>query len=168
MSLLSSHGISIAQEREVAPAVQSDGGATYLHDLNLHLCPVLILSDDLLVAGQAETFDFVFIDADKVNYDNYYEKSLLLLRKGGVIAIDNVRDKYLGLSANSWIFLAAKSELALFLIVQVLWDGKVLNPAPDDEDSVAIDKFNKKLHRDIRINLSMLTVGDGLTLAIKL
>lgn len=168
MSLSSSRGITIAQEREVAAAVQSDGGATYLYDLNLHLCPLLIPSDDLLAAGQAETFDFVFIDADKVNYDNYYEKSLQLLRKGGVIAIDNVRDKYLGSSASSRIFQAAKSVLALLLIVQVLWDGKVLKPAPDDDDTVAIDKLNKKLHRDIRVNLSMLTVGDGLTLAIKL
>ncbi|XP_058841051.1 catechol O-methyltransferase domain-containing protein 1-like isoform X2 [Acipenser ruthenus] len=79
------------------------------------------------------------LDADKSNYDHYYEKCLLLIRKGGIIAIDNV-----------------------------LWGGKVLNPETGDKDTQCIHKLNEKIHRDSRVNISMITVGDGLTLAFKL
>ncbi|KAM8859808.1 catechol O-methyltransferase domain-containing protein 1-like isoform 2-T2 [Spinachia spinachia] len=94
--------------------------------------------NELIAAGEAGTYDFVFIDADKFNYDRYYEKSLKLIRTGGIIAVDNV-----------------------------LWSGKVVNPAPNDLTSQALDALNKKLHNDQRIELSMLVVGDGLSICIK-
>ncbi|XP_010868287.1 catechol O-methyltransferase domain-containing protein 1 [Esox lucius] len=106
--------------------------------INVRLQACLKTLDELIAAGESATYDFVFIDADKRSYDQYYEKSLELVRQGGIIAIDNV-----------------------------LWSGKVVDPSPDDLTSQALDKLNKKLHTDQRIDLSMLTVGDGLTLAIK-
>jgi predicted O-methyltransferase YrrM len=106
--------------------------------IDLRIGPALETLDELLNANETETFDFAFIDADKTNYENYYERALRLLRKGGLIVIDNT-----------------------------LWSGAVANPEINDADTVAIRSLNRKLHRDERVTLSMLTVGDGLTLAIK-
>lgn len=108
------------------------------HKIDLHIGPAAKTMDALIEKGEAETYDFVFIDADKENYDNYYERALTLLRKGGLILIDNV-----------------------------LWDGAVIDPADKQPSTEAIRKLNKKLHHDDRVTISMVPIGDGLTLARK-
>jgi caffeoyl-CoA O-methyltransferase len=112
--------------------------AQVAHKIDLHLAPALETLDKLLAAGEAETFDFAFIDADKSNYDNYYERSLQLIRPGGLIAIDNV-----------------------------LWSGRVADPQVQDNRTKKIRAFNEKLLQDQRISLSLVPIGDGLTLARK-
>src|SRR5947209_19645519 len=107
--------------------------------IELRLGPALDTLDSLSAAGQAGSFDLVFIDAHKSNYSNYYERALTLLRRGGVVAVDNV-----------------------------LWDGSVIDAGAQDADTRAIRDFNRKLHTDERVCLSMVTLGDGLTLACKL
>ncbi len=107
------------------------------HKIELKLAPALQTLDAQLAAGAAGQFDFAFIDADKSSYGTYYERCLLLLRAGGLIAIDNT-----------------------------LWSGSVARPA-SDADTAALQQLNTKLHGDQRVDLSLLPIGDGLTLARK-
>jgi len=108
------------------------------HKIGLRIAPAVESLDALLVEGKSGAFDFAFIDADKENYDRYYERALKLLRPGGLIAVDNV-----------------------------LWHGKVLDQSVQDADTRAIRALNEKLHRDQRVLVSMLPIGDGVTLAFK-
>jgi caffeoyl-CoA O-methyltransferase len=105
--------------------------------IDLRLAPARDTLDERLAAGDGATYDFAFVDADKTGYDDYYERCLHLLRPGGLLAIDNVR-----------------------------WSGAVAQPAAD-EDTRALQALNDKLHHDERIDLSMLPLGDGLSLARK-
>lgn len=106
--------------------------------IDLRLAPALETLDALLAEGQAGGFDFTFIDADKGNYIPYYERLLQLLRPGGLITVDNV-----------------------------LWGGQVADPAEDSDDTLAIRAFNEHLRNDERVTLSLVPIGDGLTLALK-
>ena len=107
--------------------------------VTLKLAPAIETLDEMLDADdQRHTYDFVFIDADKTNYDNYYERCLQLVRTGGLIAFDNT-----------------------------LQDGRVADPTNDDENVVAIRELNEKLYADERIELSLLPIADGLTLCRK-
>ncbi len=107
--------------------------------MDLRIAPALETLDALLSDPNNQyAFDFAFIDADKTNYDNYYEHCLVLMRPGGLIAFDNT-----------------------------LWDGKVADLAEADDDTVALRALNRKLHADKRIDLSLVPIGDGLTLCRK-
>ena len=101
--------------------------------IELHLAPALETLEKL-----EGPFDFAFIDADKPNYANYYERCLALVRKGGLIAVDNT-----------------------------LWSGWVADGRQRDADTRALRAFNDKLHRDERVSISLLPLGDGVTLALK-
>lgn len=106
--------------------------------IDLRIAPASETLEHLLAEGQAETFNFAFIDADKQNYDRYYEQVLQLVKPGGLIAIDNV-----------------------------LWSGQVADPTAQDEETIALRIFNQKLSGDERVKLSLVPIGDGLTLALK-
>jgi predicted O-methyltransferase YrrM len=106
--------------------------------IELRLAPAVETLDARLAGGETGQYDFAFIDADKTSYDAYYERCLKLLRTGGLIAIDNT-----------------------------LWSGKVAHPADGDAATAALQALNAKLHGDARIDVSLLPIGDGLTLARK-
>ncbi len=106
--------------------------------IELRLAPALETLDALLSEGQEGHFDFAFIDADKENYLNYYDRCLQLLRPGGLIAVDNT-----------------------------LWDGSVADHKNNEPTTQAIRSFNQRIYRDNRIALALVPIGDGLTLARK-
>ncbi len=106
--------------------------------IDLRIAPALETLDALLAAGESEKFDFVFIDADKSNYDAYYERCLKLVRNGGLIVFDNM-----------------------------LWSGAVADASDQSKDTCALRAINDKLHHDERVALSLLAFADGLTLALK-
>ncbi len=106
--------------------------------IDLHIQPAEQTLQMLLDDGAEKTFDFIFIDADKQNYIKYYEVALRLLRKGGIIAIDNT-----------------------------LWSGAVADPENIEPGTRAIRRFNDMLKDDARVSQSLLTIGDGLTLILK-
>jgi len=106
--------------------------------ITLHLAPAIETLQTLIAQGEANSFDFAFIDADKGNYGAYYEACLTLVRPGGIIAIDNV-----------------------------LWSGRVAVAADQDKQTIAIRQFNQALLTDERVDLSLVPIADGLTLALK-
>ena len=105
--------------------------------IDLQLGPAIATLDARIAAGEAGQYDFAFIDADKTGYDAYYERCLVLLRPGGLIAIDNV-----------------------------LWGGSIARPS-QDADTAALQALNVKIHADARVDMAMLPIGDGVTLARK-
>ncbi|MGH8454621.1 MAG: O-methyltransferase, partial [Nevskiales bacterium] len=117
----------------VARRYWAEAGVT--HKIELKLAPALDTLDAELTAGRAGSYDFAFIDADKSNYLNYYERCLRLLRPGGLIAVDNV-----------------------------LWDGRVADPQNRERDTEAIRVFNDFVRQDARVDISLVPIADGLLL----
>lgn len=108
------------------------------HKIDLKLAPALETLDSLIKQNYSNTFDFIFVDADKQNYLNYYERSLTLLRPGGLMLVDNV-----------------------------LWSGRVADVHTHDKQTVAIRAFNQTIYQDKRISMSLVPISDGLTLIRK-
>lgn len=108
------------------------------HKIDLRLAPAVQTLQQLIDEGRQNSFDFIFIDADKPNYDTYCEQAYRLVRPGGLICVDNV-----------------------------LWHGRILDESRQDEGTQAIRALNKKLYTDERVDLSLVPIGDGVTLLRK-
>jgi predicted O-methyltransferase YrrM len=131
------HACDVSEEfTSVARRYWAESGVA--SKIHLYLGPATETLERFLAEGQAGTFDFAFIDADKPNYDAYYEAALQLLRPGGLIGIDNT-----------------------------LWSGRVADPSAQDESTVALRALNAKIHGDSRVDAAIVPIGDGLTLARK-
>jgi predicted O-methyltransferase YrrM len=112
--------------------------ANVTHKIDLRIAPALTTLEQLIQAGEENSFDFAFIDADKANYANYYEQALTLVRPGGLILFDNT-----------------------------LWGGDVIDLNVNDNATRAIRAINEKIHQDERVSMSLLPLGDGVTLVRK-
>lgn len=108
------------------------------HKIELRLAPAVETLDTMIANQLKDSFDFAFIDADKTAYKDYYERALALIRPGGLIAIDNT-----------------------------LWNGSVADEGNQTDDTKAIREFNRLVQADKRVDMCLLPVGDGLTLALK-
>jgi predicted O-methyltransferase YrrM len=106
--------------------------------IDLRIAPAADTLDRLIETGERGCFDLVFIDADKSAYERYYDRAIELLRPGGLVAVDNT-----------------------------LWNGRVIDPDASDNDTAAIRAFNHRLRTDERVDLCLLPVADGVTLARK-
>ena len=125
-------------ERWTAVARRYWAAAGVAHKIELRLATAMDTLDRLVADGASDTFDFAFIDADKESYLGYYERVLRLLRPGGLVVTDNT-----------------------------LWSGRVADPENAEPDTVALRHYNEHLHLDERVDLSLVPIGDGLTLARK-
>lgn len=106
--------------------------------IQLHIAPALDTLQQLLEQGEAGQFDMAFIDADKTNYPQYYEQCLQLLRPGGLLLLDNM-----------------------------LWDGAVANPENQEESTQVLRALNTQLQQDERVSVSVVPIGDGVSLVRK-
>ncbi len=131
--------VALDVSEEYTSIAQEHWKAAGVHQqIELKIGPAAESLEAMVKEGEGGTFDFAFIDADKTGYMAYYEYALKLLRPGGLVAIDNV-----------------------------LWNGSVADPKNNDEDTVAIRKINAFIKTDNRVTMSLVPIGDGLTLARK-